>query len=153
MNRSWSDMFFKAITITTHDLENVWNKETCSVVGSPRSTLIKSRRRGETDVDTRSWCTTPCTGRRGRRPRRRWSPHTASCCCTTCTPSCCWCIRCTSSAWRTACGTAWRCGWLRSRFKGLEHVTAFQPRGADDLHSKGTIKRLSDVNQVQLSDI
>lgn len=66
-------------------------------------------------VDRCSWCTTPCTVRRGRRPRRRWSRRTASCCCTTCTRSCCWCTRCRWLSWRTASGTAWRCGWLKEQ--------------------------------------
>lgn len=74
-----------------------------------------------------SWCTTPCTVRRGRRPRRRWSPRTASCCCTTCTRSWCWCTRCSWPAGRRASGTAWRCGWLRSR--GQARVNQTRGRG------------------------
>lgn len=68
-------------------------------------------------VDKCSWCTTPYTVRRGRRPRRRWSRRTASCCCTTCTLSCCWCIRCRWFSWHTVSGTAWHCGWLRNVLK------------------------------------
>lgn len=64
-------------------------------------------------MDRCSWCTTPCTVRRGRRPRRRWSRRTASCCCTTCTRSWCWCTRCRWTSWHRASGRVWRCGWLR----------------------------------------
>lgn len=78
-------------------------------------------------VDRCSWCTTPCTVRRGRRPRRRWSRRTASCCCTTCTRSCCWCTRCRWLSWRTASGTAWRCGWLRNNnFDKFSSSSIFQ---------------------------
>lgn len=70
-------------------------------------------------VDKCSWCTTPYTVRRGRKPRRRWSRRTASCCCTTCTLSCCWCIHCRWSAWHMASGTAWHCGLLRNIFNRL----------------------------------
>lgn len=69
----------------------------------------------DTHGDSCSWCTTPCTARRGRRPRRRWSPRTASCCCTTCTRSCRWCTPRRRRAARRAAGTAWRCGWLWGR--------------------------------------
>lgn len=76
-------------------------------------------------VDKCSWCTTPYTGRRGRRPRRHWSRRTVSCCCTTYTLSCCWCTRCRWTSWRKVSGTAWHCGWLRNKTKGTcSHVTS-----------------------------
>lgn len=88
---------------------------------SARRCVMKETERSKMSyVDKCSWCTTPYTVRRGRRPRRRWSRRTASCCCTTYTPSCCcWCTRCRWISWHTVSGTAWHCGWLRNIFKKI----------------------------------
>lgn len=90
---------------------------TIRAVGQHQTSPTHLEAKARTHVDSCSWCTTPCTARRGRRPRRRWSPHTASCCCTTCTQSCHSCTHHTWCAGRRACGTAWRCGWLWEEVK------------------------------------
>lgn len=92
-----------------------------------------------THVDNCSWCTTPCTARRGKRPRKRLSPRTASCCCTTCTRSCRWCTPRTSCAGRRACGTAWRCGSLRAR--GRESAFFQKDRGHETRDRKTEDKK------------
>lgn len=81
----------------------------------------------QTYVSRSPQCTTPYTVQKGKRPRRRWSPHTASCYCTTYTPSCCWCTRCTWTSERTAYDTVWHCDWLRKeRFEvGVRTVCLF----------------------------
>lgn len=71
-----------------------------------------------TYVGSCSLYTTPYTGRKERRLRRHWSLRTASCCCTTCIRSCCWCTHHMLSAGHRVSGTAWHCGLLGIKTKG-----------------------------------
>lgn len=80
-------------------------------------TLMSAQSSLFTYGDSCSWYTTPYTGQKGRRPHRHWSPHTASCCCTTCTRSCRSYTLHKPSARHMASGTAWHCGSLGSKPK------------------------------------
>lgn len=77
-----------------------------------------------TYVGRRSQCTIPYTGRRGKMPRRRWSQHTVSYQCTTCTQNPHSCTRYRRNAERRGSGIASQCGQLQRKILNLIHISA-----------------------------